>query len=92
MGSDFSLNNCCSVYPQLPPVIGALGIIAVGDLFSPSALVRWVCNSRDPVLCARVLLLHNVLKKSKHNCLKCYWYTAAILASFYFICVFKEVL
>ena len=41
---------------------GHLGVIAVGDLLSPSAMVRWVCNSRDPVLCARVLLLHNVFR------------------------------
>ena len=52
-------NNCCSVYPQLPPVIGHLRVITVGGFFSPSTMVRWVCNSRDQVLCARVLLLHN---------------------------------
>ena len=63
-----------------------------GDLFSPSAMGRRVCNSRDPVLCARVLLLHNVFRKSEHNCLTSYWYTAAILASFFLIPVFKEVL
>ena len=39
------------------------GIITVGDFFSPPTLVRWVCNSRDPVLCARVLLLRNVFRK-----------------------------
>ena len=55
-------------------------------------MVRWVCNSRDPVLCARVLLLHNVLKKTEHNCLTSYWYTAAVLASCFFIRVFEEVL
>ena len=42
---------------------GHLGVITVGDFFSPSTMVRWVCNSRDPVLCARVLLLHNVFRK-----------------------------
>ena len=44
---------------------GHLGFVAArfGDLFSPSAMVRWVCNSRDPVLCDRVLLLHNVFRK-----------------------------
>ena len=42
---------------------GHLGVITVGDLFYPSTMVRWVCNSRDPVLCARVLLLHNVFRK-----------------------------
>ena len=30
---------------------------------STAVMVRWVCNSRDPVLCARVLLLHNVFRK-----------------------------
>ena len=28
---------------------GHLGVIAVGDCFSPSTMVRWVCNSRDSV-------------------------------------------
>ena len=42
---------------------GHLGVITVGDFFTPSAMVRWVCNSRDPVLYARVLLLHNVFRK-----------------------------
>ena len=34
-----------------------------GDIFSPSAMVRWVCNSRDSVLCTRVLLLQDVFGK-----------------------------
>ena len=38
---------------------GHLGVITVGDFFSPSAVVRWVCNSRDPVLYAS----HNVFRK-----------------------------
>ena len=33
---------------------GHLGVITVGDFFSPSTVVRWVCNSRDPVFCTRV--------------------------------------
>ena len=44
---------------------GNLGVVAGtlrGFLF-PSAMVRWVCNSRDSVLCARVLLLQNVFGK-----------------------------
>ena len=28
---------------------GHLGVIAIGDLFPPSTMVRWVCNSRDSV-------------------------------------------
>ena len=32
-----------------------------GDIFSPSTMVRWVCNSRDSVLCTRVLLLQDVV-------------------------------
>ena len=46
---------------------GYLGVIAVGDLFYPSAMVRWVCSSRDPVLSARELLLHNVFRKICSN-------------------------
>ena len=45
---------------------GHLGVVAgtrLGNIFFPSALVRWVCNSRDSVLCARVLLLQNVFGK-----------------------------
>ena len=42
---------------------GHLGVIAVGDLFSPSTMVRWVCNSRDSVGWTRVLLLRYVLGK-----------------------------
>ena len=42
---------------------GHLGVITVGDFFSQSTMVWWVWNSRDPVLCARVLLLHNVFRK-----------------------------
>ena len=52
------------------PLSGHLGVITVGDFFSPSTMVRWVCNSRDPVLCATVLLLHNVFRKSEHNFLR----------------------
>ena len=66
----------CSVYPQLPHVMGApWGCCGhASGLFSPSAMVRWVCNSRDSVLCARVLLLHHVFRKSGHNCLTSNWY------------------
>ena len=42
---------------------GHLGVIAVGDFFPPSAVVRWVCNSRDSVGRTKVLLLQNVLGK-----------------------------
>ena len=44
---------------------GTLGLLRArfGDLFSSSAMVRWVCNSRDSVLCARVLFLQNGLSK-----------------------------
>ena len=45
---------------------GHLGVAArFGDFFSPSAMVRWVCSSRDSVLCARVLLLQNVFINRK---------------------------
>ena len=83
----------CSVYPQLPCYRATLGLLRArfGDLFSPSAIVRWVCNSRDSVLFARILLLQNVLGKSERNCLTSYLYNATILARF-FIHVFKGAL
>ena len=37
----------CTLNARLLP--GHLGVIAVGDFFSPSTMVRWVCNSRDSV-------------------------------------------
>ena len=43
---------------------GYLRVIAIGDFFSPSTMVRWVCNSRDSVGWTRVLLLRNVWGKS----------------------------
>ena len=48
---------------------GYLGVITVGDFFSRSTMIRWVCNSRDPVLCARVLLLQvsGTLQQSSRN-------------------------
>ena len=54
---------------------GHLGVITVGDFFFSSTMVRWVDNSRDPVLCARVLLLRNVQKNLNTNCLTSYWYS-----------------
>ena len=48
--------------------------------------VRWVCNSRDPVLCAQGTLT----SQCGHNCLISYWYTAANIARFFFFRVFKE--
>ena len=55
-------------------------------------MVRWVCNSRNSVLCARVLLLQNVFRNPERNCLRNYLYNAAILAIFVLIRVFKGVL
>ena len=62
-----------------------LGVVAgtLRGFLSPSAMVRSVCNSRDSVLCARVLLLQNCLEKSERNCLTSYLYNAAILASLF---------
>ena len=37
----------CTLNSRL--LLGHLGVIAVGDFFSPSTMVRWVCNSRDSV-------------------------------------------
>ena len=67
---------------------GHLGVITVGDFFSASTVVRWVCNSRDPVLCAQGTLTSQCV----HNCLISYWYIAAIVARFFFIRVFKVVI
>ena len=62
----------CTLNPRL--LSGHLGVVAgtLRGFFSPSAMVRWVCNSRDSVLCARVLLLQNVLRKSERNCFTSY--------------------
>ena len=44
---------------------GHLGVITVGDFFTPSTVVRWVCNSHSYfAMCS---------EKSKHNCLISYW-------------------
>ena len=59
-----------------------------GDIFSPSAMVRWVCNSRDSVLCTRVLLLQDVFGKSEHKLLV----QCSNPREFFFIRVFKGVL
>ena len=58
---------------------GHLGVITVVDFFSPSTVVRWVCNSRDPVLCTRVLLLRNVFRKIETQL------SDKLLASFFLI-------
>ena len=45
---------------------GHLGVVAgtlQGFIFPVCSMVRWVCNSRDSVLCARVLLLQNMFGK-----------------------------
>ena len=44
---------------------GHLGVVAgtLRAFISPSAMVGWVCHSRDSVLCARILLLQNVFRK-----------------------------
>ena len=62
---------------------GHLGLITVGDFFSPSTMVWWVCNARNPVLCARVLLIHNVFRLLVH---------CSNPREIFFIRVFKEVL
>ena len=55
-------------------------------------MVLWVSNLRDSVLCARVLLLHNVLEKSERSCLTSYLYNAAVLTIFFLILLFTGVL
>ena len=71
---------------------GHLGFVAgtLWDLFSPSAMVRWVCNSRDPVLCAMVLLLHNVFRKIWTQLSYKLLVHCSNPREFFFIRVFKE--
>ena len=61
-------------------------------LFSPSAMVRWVCNSRDPVLCARILLLYKVFRKVRTQLSYKLQVQGSNTREFFFIRVFKEVL
>ena len=73
---------------------GHLGVVAARfeDIFSPSAMVRWVCNSRDSVLCARVLLLQNVFGKICTRLSYKLLVQRSNPREFFFIRVFKGVL
>ena len=92
-------NTCiriyCSVYPQLPPVIGALwGCCGHASGISfPHLLWFGGCATRaTPCSVPGYSYFRMCLEKSERNCLTSYLYDAAILASFFFIRVFKGVL
>ena len=89
-------NTCihiyCSVYPQLPPILEAprdccghaSGISFLRPLwFGGCATHATPCSMPGYSYCTMCL------EKSERNSLTSYWYNAAILASFFFIRVFK---
>ena len=85
----------CRVYPQLPPVIGAPRVCcghASGISFSRLLCFGGCSTHVTPCSVPGYSYFTICSEKSEHNCLTSYWYTAAILASFVFIRVFKEVL
>ena len=82
-------------YPQLPPFIGAPRVCCghPSGIYFPRLLwfggyATHVTQSSVPVYSYFTMCS----EKSEHICLTSYWYTAAILARFFFIRVFKEVL
>ena len=85
----------CSVYPQLPPVIGApWGCCGPASGISfPRLLWFGGCTTHaTPCSVPGYSYFRMCLEKSERNCLTSYLYDAAILASFFFIRVFKGVL
>ena len=82
-------------YPQLPPAMGAPRVCCghASGISFPRLL--WFGGRATQVTQCSVpgySYFTMCLEKSEHNCLTSYWYTAAILARFVFIRVFKEVL
>ena len=81
----------CSVYPQLPPVIGApWGCCGhASGIYFPRPLWFGGCATHaTPCSVLGYSYFTMCLEKSERNCLTSYLYNAAILASF-FIRVFK---
>ena len=85
----------CSVYPQLPPVIGApWGCCGHASGISfPHLLCFGGCATHaTPCSVPGYSYFRMCFEKSERNCLKSYLYNAAVLACFIFIRVFKGVL
>ena len=92
-------NTCiriyCSVYPRLPPVIGApWGCCghASGISFPHLLWFGGCATHATPCSVPGYSYFRMCLEKSERICLTSYLYDAAILASFFFIRVFKGVL
>ena len=84
----------CRVYPQLPPVIGApWGCCGhASGIYSPRPLWFGGCATHaTPCSVPGHSYFRMCLEKSERNCLTSYLYNAAILASFFFVRVFKGV-
>ena len=82
------------VYPQLPPVNGAHRVccghgsgIPFPRLLRFGGCATHVTPGSEPGYSYST----TCSEKSEHNCLTSYWYNAAILASFLFTRVFKDV-
>ena len=85
----------CSVYPQLPPVIGApWGCCGHASGISFPRLLWFGGYETHATPCSvpGSSYFTMCLKKSERNCLTSYLYDEAILASFFFIRVIKGVL
>ena len=79
------------MYPQLPPVIGAPQVCCghASGIYFPRLLWFGGCATRvTPCSVPGYSYFIMCLEKYEHNCLIRYWYTAAILASFFlFACL-----
>ena len=82
----------CSVYPQLPPVIGApWGCCGhASGIYSPRPLWFGGCITHaTPCSVPGYSYFRMCLEKSERNCLTSYLYDAAILASFFLFACLK---
>ena len=82
----------CSVYPQLPPVIGApWGCCghASGIYFPRLLCFGGYATHATPCYVPGYSHFRMCLEKSERNCLTSYLYIAAILASFFFLACLK---
>ena len=79
------------VYPQLPPVIGVPRVCCghASGISLPRLLWFAGCATHVTPCSAPGYSYFTICsEKSEHNCLTSYWYTAAILASFFlFVCL-----
>ena len=76
----------CTVYPQLPPVIGAPRVCCghASGISFPRLLWFGGCATHvTPCSVPGYSYFKMCSEKSEHTCLTSYWYTAAILESFF---------